>query len=51
MIPGLRKALEEIDVKHREEPDLPVRDWRFEDDDDADLHGDHAALSEIEDEL
>jgi hypothetical protein len=40
MIPGLGNALREIGEKHEDEPDFGARDWTFENDDEAEEHGD-----------
>ena len=51
MIPGLGKALREIDGKHRDEPDQEARDWRFDSDDEIEASGDDLARAELDDEL
>ena len=51
MIPGLRAALDAVDARGRAEPDLPARDWRFEDEEEAELHGDASYYAEDLDEL
>lgn len=51
MLLRLREALRAIDEKHRAEPDLGTRDWRFEDEEEVELHGDDFARLALVDEL
>lgn len=51
MLPGLREAPRAINKKHRAEPDLGARDWRFEDEEEVELHGDDFARLSLDDEL
>lgn len=37
---GFVAALDAIDAKHRDEPDLDARDWSFVDEEEAELYGD-----------
>lgn len=50
-IRGLRDAVDLIGEKHADEPDFEARDWRFESDEEIELHGDDLARAGLDDEL